>query len=264
MSVAVLVTWRGFRLFLGGDIERFTERKIADLDAVSDVDVYEADHHGSDSSTSSAFIRELAPNVVIVSNGDDAQYQHPRQATLDTLARLQPAPVVFQTNRYTKGGKGGNVDTAFIADLEPSGPEGTILLSVDADSGQYRVSFRNTSRTFAMKHRIAPTARVVLERLLPDPVGRDADREEVTVRNRGPGPVELTGWYLQDESGRRWPLAGLGTLAAGASATTVRNGFPLNLNNDGDTILLMNALGEAEDRFTYGPVTEGAVVVTGH
>ena len=139
MSVALLIEWMGFRLFVGGDIESFTEGKIAALDAVTDVDVYQANHHGSHSSTSAAFIRDLSPSAVIISNGDRADYRHPRRVTLEALATLPDPPRVFQTNRYTKGGLGGNVEDAFIADLDPTGPEGTIRITVDAGTGQYAV-----------------------------------------------------------------------------------------------------------------------------
>jgi beta-lactamase superfamily II metal-dependent hydrolase len=47
MSVSLLITFGGFRYFVGGDIEGATEAKIAARDLVRDVDVYQADHHGS-------------------------------------------------------------------------------------------------------------------------------------------------------------------------------------------------------------------------
>lgn len=264
MSIALLIEWRGFRMFAGGDIEKFTEQKIADLDDALDVDVYKADHHGSDTSTSSDFIRDLAPTVVIISNGDDGKYNHPRQVTLDTLAVLPGPPTVFQTNRYTKGPPGGDVDDAHIADLDPSGPEGTIHVAVDGTAGRYVVSYGTTSDTFAIKARQAATQAVVIESLLPNPVGSDRDLEEVTIRNDGPGVVDLTGWWLQDAAGRRWPLTELGTVAAGASETTVRHGFPMNLNNDGDTVTLIDATGQTIDQFTYSTSSEGVRITTGH
>jgi competence protein ComEC len=61
LSVARLVTFGDFRAFFGGDIERPTEAKIADRDLVMNVDLYKADHHGSDTSSSAAFMADLAP-----------------------------------------------------------------------------------------------------------------------------------------------------------------------------------------------------------
>lgn len=116
--MSLLIRFGEFRYFIGGDIEAATERKIADHDLALDVDVYAANHHGSDTSSDPAFIADLAPMVIIISNGNNATYKHPRQATLDALASLPNAPAVFQTNKYLKGGSGGNVADAFIADPE--------------------------------------------------------------------------------------------------------------------------------------------------
>ncbi len=264
MSVALLVQWRGFHYFVGGDIEHFTEEKIAAHDAVLDVDVYQANHHGSHSSTSSAFIRDLAPTLVVISNGDRSDYQHPRQVTLDTLAVIPGPPVVVQTNRYTKGGLGGNVAEEFIADLDAPGDEGMIVLTADAARNAYTVEYAGRTRSFAFKRQEASAPRVVLESLLPNPAGSDADLEEVTVRNQGSTPMELAGWLLRDESGRVWTLTDLGTLAPGASATAVRRGRPMSLDNDGDEIVLLDDAGQERDRFRYGATAEGVRVTTGH
>jgi competence protein ComEC len=263
-SVALLIEWHGFRHFVGGDIERFTELKIADLDAVLDVDVYLANHHGSDTSSSSDFLRDLEPMVVIISNGDHGGHEHPRRITLDTLAQLPGPPTVYQTNRYTKGGEGGNVLFDFIADLVPDGDEGTIEVVVDGLAGTYTVAFDTASWTFPIKDRGAQTQAVVIESLLPDPVGNDRELEEVTIRNDGPGAVDLSGWLLQDDLGRRWPLTELGSLAAGTSATSIRAGRPLNLHNEQETVELIDPLGAVRDRFSYNGTQEGLPIVTGH
>jgi beta-lactamase superfamily II metal-dependent hydrolase len=60
MSVSLLITYGAFRYFIGGDIEEPTEAKIAARDLVTGVSVYVADHHGSHSSSSADFMRDLA------------------------------------------------------------------------------------------------------------------------------------------------------------------------------------------------------------
>lgn len=42
MSIALLIQFGNFRYFIGGDIETPTEKKIAERDLVTDVDVYQA------------------------------------------------------------------------------------------------------------------------------------------------------------------------------------------------------------------------------
>ena len=116
--MSLLITFGSFRYFIGGDIQAPTEQKIATGDLVKDVDVYVADHHGSDTSTIPAFLQDMSPRVIVISNGSNGTYNHPRQATLDKFATLPGPPMVFQTNKCMKGPPCGNVSDAFIADPE--------------------------------------------------------------------------------------------------------------------------------------------------
>jgi beta-lactamase superfamily II metal-dependent hydrolase len=265
MSISLLIQHGRFRFFVGGDIHAATEKKIADRDMVLDVDVYQANHHGSHTSSSPLFMNDLKPTVIVISNGDRADYQHPRQVTLNTYGSLTPQPKVFQTNKYFKGGLGGNVPDDFIADLESSAAEtGTILISVDEPAGTYTVSYRDKSHNFQIKDRGATASSVVIENLLPKPPGPDSQNETVTVKNKGSVAVSLSGWRLQDESGRIWPLTAMGTVNPGQSATIRRNGMPMSLNDDGDEIVLFDASNAERDRFRYTSSVEGQVIQTGH
>lgn len=104
MSVSLLITFAGFRYFIGGDTETATENKIAARDLVTDVDVYIADHHGAENGSSQGLLDDMKPNVVIISNGNRADYKHPQQTMLNRAAALAPAPVIFQTNKYLHTG----------------------------------------------------------------------------------------------------------------------------------------------------------------
>ena len=50
-----------------------------------DVDILKVGHHGSDTSTSSAFIEWLSPNIALISAAVDNRYGHPHDSVLDTL-----------------------------------------------------------------------------------------------------------------------------------------------------------------------------------
>jgi len=264
MSIALLIQFGGFRCFIGGDIQEATEEKLATHDLVLDVDLYQADHHGSETSSTVALLNDMAPAVVIISNGDRADYQHPRQSTLDRFAAMSSPPSVFQTNKYTKGGEGGNVPDSHIADLVPSGDEGLILVTVDQGAGSYEVSYQDTAFTFPVKALRASPAVVVIESILPNPIGKDRDLEEATLRNDGPGDVDLSSWLLRDERGRCWTLTAAGTLGAGQKTTICRDGMPMNLNNNGDRIELVDSVGSTRDEFSYSSSSEGVVIDTGH
>ncbi len=154
MSIALLVGLGDFRYFVGGDLDRHTESKIAARDLVLDVDVYRANNHGSNKSSSPAFLGDLSPAVVIITSGNSAYYQHPRRETLGLYRSLPVPPTVFQTNKYLQGVEGGNVPDRFIADERSSGTDGTILVSVDSGAGTYRVSFApDSSYPFLLKER---------------------------------------------------------------------------------------------------------------
>jgi len=210
-------------------------------------------------------MQDLSPKAIVISNGNHRGYKHPRQNTLNLYSGLNPPPTVFQTNKYLKGGSGGNVPDEFIADVESTDSDGTILITAVQATGNYTVSYRNVSHTFPIKNRdTGSNSSIVIESLLPDPIGSDLNLEEVTLGNRGNTPVSMEGWILKDESGRIWPLVSVGTIQAQSSATIWRNGMPMSLNNDGDEIILIDPGNQIRDQFRYTSSQEGVLIQTGH
>jgi len=126
------------------------------------------------------------------------------------------------------------------------------------------VNYREKSHTFLIKERVEPTSSIVIENLLPNPIGLDKELEEVILRNDGTSTVSMAGWILQDESGRVWTLVSIGTIAPGQSATIRRNGMPMSLNNSGDEITLFDPGNQSQDRFRYPDSQEGMLIQTGH
>ena len=270
MSIGLLITFGAFRYWIGGDTETATEAKLAARDLVQDVDVYIAHHHGADNGSSAAFLADLRPTVIIISNGSNATFKHPRRTTLERMKALTPEPAIFQINRFLGGGTvGSNVPLSFIADPETTDDDGTILLTVNQAATGYTVAYGGASRAFQVKGTapLVPVAagRMVIAKLLPDPVA-DTDRnaERVTLANGGTAAVDLSLWFLRDASGRVWSLAGLGTVAAGGSATIEREGMAMSLDNDGDAIVLVDAAGQVVDSVSYAGSQPGVEIVTGH
>ena len=139
-----------------------------------DLDVYQANHHGAENGSLQAFLQDMSPTVIVISNGSNRTYDHPRQSTLNRMQGLSPAPRIFQLNKYLGGdAQGGNVPDAFIADPQTTETDGTITLTVDAAAGTYVMTYGTQSHPFTIKAR--PTADVVIEALLPDPTSA-ADR----------------------------------------------------------------------------------------
>lgn len=104
------------------------------------------------------------------------------------------------------------------------------------------------------------TATLLITRLLPNPEGNDSDNEEATIKNITDQPVDLTGWTLEDLAERKWSLSSLGVLQPGEEKTIKRQGQPMALNNDGDTIELCKPDGTVVDTVQYGSVEEGEVI----
>jgi len=79
----------------------------------------------------------------------------------------------------------------------------------------------------------------------------------VTLRNHGSGTVSLTGWRLGNLAGNEWRLDGLGNLAAGPEATSLRARQKVALTNGGDSVSLIDPADVVQQTVTYGQAEEG-------
>ena len=263
MSISLLIQYGDFQLFVGGDISEKIEAKIAERNLVQEVDIYHANNHGSPTSSSLAFLQNLNPSLIVISNGSDREYQHPSKKTLRTFAELTRTPMVLQTNKYVSGGSSfGNVSDALIADLPPNDKLGTIKVQVGLDTTSFTVGYRNQLQGFSINEAANRNANLVIESILPDPDGKAVLNENVTLRNRGDQSVSLNGMRLIDNSKRIWML--FGEIDAGGSMTVTRGGMPMSLDDSGDMIRLLAPNLKVLDRFEYSSSQKGQVIQTGH
>ena len=96
-SVGVVVEYGAFRLSLGGDAEsRLWQWWTKEFpDAVSEVHVHKASHHGSANGDTAAALARLSPEVVVVSAGFQNQYGHPHAEALHLYA--EHGALVYQS-----------------------------------------------------------------------------------------------------------------------------------------------------------------------
>ena len=136
-SVVSLLSFGPFRFFDGGDLTWAAE---ADLVCPRDrvggpVDLYQADHHASDSSNNPVLLRTLRPTVVVVNNG-------PRKGgepeTLAALASAKNIRAVYQLHRSLRV-PAGNTNAELIANEEENCAGYFIKLSVDPGGRSYTV-----------------------------------------------------------------------------------------------------------------------------
>ncbi len=95
-SIVLKVTYENTSFLFTGDAERESEQDMIDAGCDLSANVLKVGHHGSDSSTSYVFLREVLPEYGIISVGEGNSYGHP---TEDTLSRLRDADVkVYRTD----------------------------------------------------------------------------------------------------------------------------------------------------------------------
>ena len=68
-----------------GDAGKAEEQVMLDSGVTLDSDVYLASHHGSEGSSSEAFMRAVSPSAVVVSAGAGNSYGHPTRTVLDRV-----------------------------------------------------------------------------------------------------------------------------------------------------------------------------------
>ncbi|MEM1452603.1 MAG: lamin tail domain-containing protein [Bacteroidota bacterium] len=96
---------------------------------------------------------------------------------------------------------------------------------------------------------------VVIASLVPNPVGDDRPNEAVTLRNDGTEAVNLRAWRLRDRAENTWSLSGI--LDVGDERTFLRDYQSMALNNDGDTVELVDGGGAVVHEVTYDSAASG-------
>lgn len=95
-SISLLMTYGDSKFLFTGDAEAEAESDILNNGYSLEADVYHVGHHGSSSSTGEAFLEAVKPSFAVISCGQDNNYGHPHQSTLN---RLRAAGInVFRTD----------------------------------------------------------------------------------------------------------------------------------------------------------------------
>ena len=83
-GLTILCTAGDFDFLITGDMNAGTEKKLAELYALPDVEVLLAGHHGSRHSTSEELLEAVTPEVGIISVGQN-RFGHPTQEAMDRM-----------------------------------------------------------------------------------------------------------------------------------------------------------------------------------
>lgn len=95
-SIILRIDYGQTSFLFTGDAEREAEQAALSAGVDLSATVLKVGHHGSDTSTTYPFLREIMPQYAVISVGEDNTYGHP---TEDTLSRLRDADArVFRTD----------------------------------------------------------------------------------------------------------------------------------------------------------------------
>jgi len=86
-SIIARLVVGGNSFLFTGDAYKSVEKKLLEKEIEIDSDVLKVGHHGSKTSSSEEFIKEVSPEIAVISAGKNNSYGHPHQETLETLEK---------------------------------------------------------------------------------------------------------------------------------------------------------------------------------
>jgi beta-lactamase superfamily II metal-dependent hydrolase len=97
-SVGIRLVHGETSFIFAGDAETEAEYDMLSSGETLSADVYKTSHHGSSSSSSSNFLKEVDPSVAIISCGADNSYGHPHKETIESFDEM--GIKYYRTDQY--------------------------------------------------------------------------------------------------------------------------------------------------------------------
>jgi len=255
-SIVLRISYGTINILLTGDIGGEAEKALTKTGYALDAQILKVGHHGSEYSTSPAFLARVHPEVAVIEVGKDNPYGHPHDKTLKNLDHAGVS--VYRTDRdgtvlvrtdgisysvKTETGDGGvwtPSSTGTVPGNTPAGsptptPASTVILpTVPANIPvtlptlppiPSNVTIPVPSFTLPPVQ-LGNASSVYISATQFDAPGddrQDLNGEWVRLTNRGDGAVLMAGWTLSDRTGSnvyRFPA----TVLLPASSVTVYSG----------------------------------------
>jgi len=136
-SVGVLVTLGSFRAIDMGDLTWNKERElVCPNNKAGKVDLYIVSHHGTESSSSPAFVQAIHPRVAIMDNGARKGGTIPAWQSIHSSPGIED---IWQLHYSVAGGKENNPPDTFIANVDEAGDEGNWIRATVHPDGSFTV-----------------------------------------------------------------------------------------------------------------------------
>lgn len=85
-SNVIYFKYNNYKFLFMGDASKEREQDIINEYNLKNIDFFKVGHHGSDTSSSEAFIKSIMPKYSFISVGKNNRYGHPKKTVLNTLA----------------------------------------------------------------------------------------------------------------------------------------------------------------------------------
>ena len=281
-SIGAVLSLGNFDEWIGGDLDgqfydsgysyTYHDIELSVAPEVGDVDVYRANHHGSDHSNNPTFVNQLDPEVSIISVGNDNTYGHPRQSVMDLLLATS---AVYMTER---GDPTTNIGSAVVAgDIVIKTSNGTTYTvngtsytateptRTDSDGDGYFVEVDPNDGNAALKPAFnggcdpvyqycttcqASAGQVVINEIVP---AATSGTDWVELYNTTASSLDIGYCYIDDIAGgggSPYQIPAGTTIPAHGYWTLDRTSY---FNNDGDDVrFLKDDAATVLDSYTYG------------
>ncbi len=283
-SIVLYLQYGASSFLLPGDGETASEEYLVETYGDSlNATVLAVGHHGSQSSTSEAFLDAASPQVAVISSAYDSQYGHPHE---EVLTRLEANSIptywtaTHGTITFTSNGSAVTVATQQAAPttatqlrsgdpIEPGTMEAvTERIVIDAD-GTGTAPITDPAETTTDATTATATdggTSLELVDVHADAEGDDGDNlndEYVVFENTGSSSVDLSGWELADAADHTYTFPD-GTELEPGEQITIYTGSGTDTktelywgqstpvwNNAGDTVIIRDESGSIVIEETY-------------
>lgn len=97
-SIVLKLTYKNTTYLFMGDATSKVEKILLDNEVNLNSDVLKVGHHGSQYSSTAAFLKQVSPSYAVIQVGENNDYDHPKEITLNKLEKLKT--LTYRTDKH--------------------------------------------------------------------------------------------------------------------------------------------------------------------